>query len=165
MNFPHQASRLSYETTYKLTLTILDIMSGILGTRASLSADLDLLLQLIVLVVLIVGVKFGKEKTERSLKTHGNVMIAAVVLNAIGVLLVMLPSFVTNLSAVLNETSTIGLPLTSIHMFIGILAEGLGVAFIFKKFGNVRMWMRLTAALWLISILLGISFYLRYYVV
>jgi hypothetical protein len=35
----------------------------------------------------------------------------------------MLPSFVTNLSAVLNEPSTLGFPLTSIHVFFGILAE------------------------------------------
>lgn len=146
------------------TLFILGIMSGILGTRASLASDLNLLLQLIVLVVLIVGIKFGKEKTEKSLKTHGDFMTVVVVLSAIGILLVMVPSFVTNFSAVLNEPSTIGFPLTSIHAFFGILAEGLGVAFVFKKFGNVRMWMRLTAPLWLISVIFGISFYLRYYV-
>ncbi len=155
---------MSYEIFYKRTLFILDIMSGILGTKASLASDLNLLLQLIVLVILIVGVKFGKEKTEKSLKTHGNVMTVMVVLNAIGILLVMLPSFATNLSAVLNEPSTIGFPLTYIHAFLGILAEGLGVVFVFKKFGNVRMWMRLTAAFWLITIIFGISFYIRYYV-
>lgn len=140
-------------------------MPGILGTRASLASDLNLLLQLIILVILIVGVKFGKEKTAKSLRTHEKVMTVMVVLNAIGILLVMLPSFVTNLSAVLNEPSTIGFPLTSIHAFFGILAEGMGVAFVFKKFGNVRMWMRLTAAFWLIAIISGIYFYLRYYVI
>jgi len=67
MNFPHQASRLSYETTYKLTLTILHIMSGILGTRASLSADLDLLLQLIVLVVLLVS-NLAKRRRREALR-------------------------------------------------------------------------------------------------
>ncbi|MFQ5836599.1 MAG: hypothetical protein ACE5HG_01975 [Candidatus Bathyarchaeia archaeon] len=140
-------------------------MSGIFGTRASLISDLNLLLQLIVLVILIVGVKFGKEKTEKSLKTHGKVMTVMVVLNATGILLVMLPSFVTNLSAVLNEPSTIGFPLTSIHVFFGISSNSLGIVLIFKKFGNVRMWMRLTAALWLIAIISGISFYLKYYVI
>lgn len=140
-------------------------MSGILGTRASLASDLSLLLQLIILVILIVGVKLGKKKTKKSLKTHGEAMSVMVVLNAIGILLVMVPSFVTGFSAVLNEPSTIGFPLTSIHAFFGILAEGLGVAFVFKKFGNVRMWMRLTAAFWLIAIISGISVYLRYYVI
>lgn len=140
-------------------------MSGIFGTKASLASDLSLLLQLVILVILIVGVKFGKEKTAKSLKRHGTIMTIVVVLNAIGILLVMLPSFVTNLSAVLNEPSTVGSPLTSIHVFFGILAEGLGITFVFKKFGNVRMWMRLTVAFWLIAIISGISFYLRYYVI
>lgn len=140
-------------------------MSGIFGTRASLASDLNLLLQLIILVILIVGIKFGKEKTAKNLKTHGGAMTIMVVLNAIGILLVMLPSFMTNLSAVLNEPATIGFPLISIHVFFGILAEALGVTFIFKKFGNVRMWMRLTTGFWLIAIFSGISFYLTYYVI
>ncbi|MFB0501701.1 MAG: hypothetical protein ACETVP_04460 [Candidatus Bathyarchaeia archaeon] len=123
------------------------------------------MLQLVILVILLVGVKFGKQKTAKSLKRHGTVMTIVVVLNAIGISLVMLPSFVTNLSAVVNEPSTVGFPLTSIHAFFGILAEGIGVTFVFKKFGNVRMLMRLTAAFWLIAILFGISFYLRYYVI
>ncbi len=140
-------------------------MSGLLGTRASLAADLNLLLQLIVLVILLVGVKLGKEKTQKSLKTHGNVMTVMVVLTAIGIFTVMLPSFVANFSAVLEEPFTIGFPLTSIHTLFGILAEGLGIVLVFKKFGNVKLWMRLTAALWLIAIISGIAFYIIYYVI
>ncbi len=140
-------------------------MSGLLGTRASLAADLNLLLQLIVLVILIVGIKLGKEKTQKSLKTHENVMIIMVVLIAIGFFTVMLPSFVSNFSAVLKEPFTIGFPLTSIHALFGILAEGLGIVLVFKKFGNVILWMRLTATLWLIAIISGIAFYIIYYVI
>jgi uncharacterized membrane protein YozB (DUF420 family) len=139
-------------------------MSGIFGTRAPLASDLNLILQLIILAILLVGVRFGKKKTAKSLKAHGRVMTLAVALNAVGILLVMLPSFVIIVSKVLNPL-TIGFPLTSIHAFFGVLAEGLGVTLVFKKFGNVRRWMRLTTAFWLITIALGISVYLIYYVI
>ena len=140
-------------------------MSGIFGTRAPLASDLNLILQLIILAILLVGVRFGKNKTAKGLKAHGRVMTLAVGLNAVGILLAMLPSFVIIVSAVLNKPLTIGFPLASIHAFFGVLAEGLGVTLVFKKFGNVRRWMRLTTAFWLIAIVLGISVYLTYYVI
>jgi len=139
-------------------------MSGILGTRAPLASDLNLILQLIILAILLVGVRFGKKKTAKSLKTHGTVMTLAVALNAIGILLVMLPSFVIIVSEVLNPL-TIGFTLASIHAFFGVLAEGFGVTLVFKKFGNVQRWMRLTTAFWIIAIILGISVYLTYYLI
>jgi len=138
-------------------------MSGIFGTSAPLASDLNLILQLIILAILLVGVRFGKKKTATSLKAHGRVMTLAVALNTVGILLVMLPSFVIIVSEVLNPL-TIGFPLISIHAFFGVLAEGLGVTLVFKKFGNVRRWMQLTTAFWLITIVLGISIYLVYYV-
>jgi len=139
-------------------------MSGIFGTSAPLASDLNLILQLIILVILLAGVKFGKNKTAKSLKAHGRIMTLAVALNAVGILLVMLPSFVAIVSEVLNPL-TIGFPLISIHVFFGVLAEGLWVTLVFKKFGNVRRWMRLTAAFWFITVVLGISVYLIYYVI
>jgi len=135
-------------------------MSGLLGTRASLAADLNLLLQIIILIILFVGFKFGKMKTEKSLKQHGRMMTIAVVLNAVAFLLVMGPSFISNFSAVLTEP----FPLTLVHAIFGTIAEILGITFVFKKFGNVRMWMRLTFLFWLIALALGVAFYWSYYV-
>lgn len=140
-------------------------MSGLLGTRAAVASDLNLLLQIIVLVILLVGVRYGRKKTGGSLKTHGRLMNIVVVLNAVGVLLVMLPSFVNNLGAVIAEPSTIGFPLTSVHVLFGSVAEVLGIILAFRKFGNVRVWMRLTTVFWLIALALGITFYVRYYVI
>jgi len=140
-------------------------MAGFLGTRAGLASDLNLLLQIVILIILFVGAKFGKTKTAESLKRHGRLMTVVVVLNAVGIVAVMLPSFASNFSAVLEEPLRIGFPLTSIHAFFGGVAEILGVMFVFKKFGNVRLWMRFTMVVWLIAIILGISFYLTYYVI
>jgi len=139
-------------------------MPGIFGTNAPLAADLSLLLQLIIFVILILGIRFGRKKTLDGLKTHGRIMTGTVALHTIGILLVMVPSLVMNFPALRNEPSTIGFPVTSIHVLLGVLAEGLGIVLIFRKLGNVRMWMRIEAMLWLIATIFGISFYLRYYV-
>jgi len=140
-------------------------MSELLGTRASVYVDLNLLLQIIILIILLVGVKFAKEKTTGSLKKHGKIMNIAVILNAVAILLVMGPSLVLNFGATLAELSLIGFPLTLVHHSLGIIAEILGITFAFKKFGNVRMWMRLTMVVWLVALVLGIAFYVQYYMI
>jgi len=140
-------------------------MSGLLGTKASTASDLNLLLQIIILIILFVGVKFAKEKAQDGLKKHGRIMTIAVIMNAVTILLVMGPSLVINFDAVLAEPSTIGFPLTLIHALFGSLAEVLGLVFVFKKFGNVRLWMRFTMAIWLVAVVMGIIFYFTYYVI
>jgi hypothetical protein len=137
-------------------------MSGIFGTEATLTSDLSLLLQLFILIILIFGVKFGKEKTERGLKRHGNLMTVAVVLNALGILFVMTPSFVTYFSTPLPELSTLGVVSTLLHDFFGSLAEVFGIAFVLnKKPKNIRLWMRLTTLFWIIALILGFMLYFQ----
>jgi len=139
-------------------------MSGFFGTRASLPSDLNILLQIVVLVMLFVGFKLGKTKTDKSLKDHGRLMTVMVILSLIGTVTVMLPSFVTNFSLVLAEPSSLGFPLTFFHALFGGIATILGITLVFKKFGNVRLWMRFAMVVWLLAVVMGIFFYLRYYV-
>jgi hypothetical protein len=139
-------------------------MSGLLGTKAGLNSDLNLLLQIIILVILLVGFKFGKSKTVKSLKTHGRIMELVVLLNAASILLVMGPVFVTAFEAVLSEIST-GFPLTMVHHLLGLIAEILGIVFVFRKPRNVRLWMRVTFVVWLIALAFGLAFYAVYYVI
>lgn len=140
-------------------------MSGLFGTRAGLNADLDMLLQMIILVILLVGFRFGRTKTNTSLRTHGRIMRIVVVLNAGAILLVMGPSLVLNFGAALSEISALSFPLTLVHHTIGLVAEILGIVLAFRKFGNVRMWMRITLVLWLIALAYGLVFYFLYYVI
>jgi len=139
-------------------------MSGLFGTRASLLSDASLLLQIILLVILFVGFRLGKKKTASSLDMHGWLMKLLVALNTLSILFVMGPSFFLNFSAVVEEIFFIGFPLTLIHHAIGLVAEILGIILVFRKFGKVRSWMRITFTLWLVSLLLGLGFYVRYYV-
>jgi hypothetical protein len=144
---------------------VLVVMSGLFGTRASVFSDLNLILHIVLLVLLIAGFILGKRKTGSSLKTHGRLMRVLVVLNASSILLIMGPSLLTNLGAVVDEVVTVGFPLTLLHHSIGLIAEVLGAALVFKKFGNVRSWMRVTFLLWLVALLSGIGFYVVYYLV
>lgn len=137
-------------------------MSGLFGTKAGIPSDLNLLLQIAVIIIVFVGVKYGKEKTQGSLKTHRRVMAIAVVLNAVGFLLVMGPSIVGYFLIPLSELSTFGIVSTSLHAVFGGMAEILGIAFVFnKKPKNVRLWMRLSRWLWVIAFVLGVSLYLQ----
>ena len=74
-------------------------MPGIFGARAPLTADLILLLELIVFAILIIGITFGLRKTGRSFKTHGRIMSGMIAIHIIGILLFMVPSLVVNFSA------------------------------------------------------------------
>jgi len=91
-------------------------------------------------------------------------MTVLVALNALLIVLVMGPSFFLNLSAVAGEVYFIGFPLTLAHHLIGLSAEILGAVLVFKKFGEVRIWMRTTFTLWIAAPDLGMGFYFIYYV-
>lgn len=140
-------------------------MSGLLGTRAPVSSDLNLILQIALLVLLLTGFILGKRKTGSSLKLHGRLMTILVALNALSILLIMGPSLFTNFGAAVGEVSTFGFPLTLVHHSIGLIAEILGAVLVFKKFGNVRRWMQTTFVFWFVALLFGIGFYIVYYLV
>ena len=139
-------------------------MPGLFGTQASVASDLNLILQIIVFIILVVGFRLGRTKTNEGLKRHGTLMRSMVVLNLVGVLTVMIPSFVSAFDIVANEPSKIGFPLIFVHAALGVTAVSLGVVLSFRKFGNVRFWMRLTLSVWLTTLLLGFLIYVGYYV-
>lgn len=130
-----------------------------------IASDLNLILQIIVFIMLLIGFKFGRTKTKEGSKRHRILMRSMVVLNLIGVLTVMIPSFVSGFDIVANEPSKIGFPLIFVHAALGVIAVSLGIVLSFRKFGNVRLWMRLTLSLWLIALLLGFVIYVGYYVI
>ena len=140
-------------------------MSGLFGRAAPITSDLNLLLQVSILVLLVVGTRFGRRKTERSLQRHGRIMTVAVGLNAVSILFVMGPSLLAGLNLALEEQTAIGFPLTLVHHSIGVVAEILGVVLVFRKFRKIRTWMRLTLSLWIIAFAFGVLFYITYFVI
>ena len=139
-------------------------MSGLFGTNAPMISDLNLLSQTLIFVLLAVGSMFGRKKTKISLHRHERIMTVAIALNALSILLVMGPSLVLGFDFALGEPATIGFPLTLVHHTFGLAAEILGGVFIFRKFGKIRMWMRLLLTLWTIGFVLGVFFYVKYFI-
>lgn len=139
-------------------------MPGLLGTRAPIESDLSLILQIIAFVMLLVGFRLGKIKTKEGLRRHGILMRTMVVLHVMGVATVMIPKFVEGFAAVVNEPAKIGFPLISLHAVLSSIAVFLGIVLAFRKFGKVRTWMRITFLVWFVTLLLGFSIYVGYYI-
>jgi len=137
-------------------------MSDLFGTRAPITSDIALVIQVVLLILLLAGFRLGKKKTADSLGKHGMLMKVMVLLNTGVLLLVMLPSFVIAFDFVLAEVAK-GVPLILVHHSLGSIAEVLGVTLIFRKFGDVRLWMRLTFSIWLVALLLGLTVYVVYW--
>lgn len=144
-------------------------MSGILGTKADLPQDITLLSQIALLLILIVGYKLIKDK---KLKTHGLIMSIAVLLHTITIFMVMIPSFIIHFDTLLKNAFSLGVIITWIHALAGITAELLGIVLIFEwKFQPPpkmtcikRKWMmRPLFMLWTLALMLGIAFYMYYY--
>ena len=74
-------------------------MFQILEITAFLSSNSVLVLQIVILLIHLVGVKFARERTKNSLKKHKQIMTVAVVLNGVTILFFMWPSFNSYLSA------------------------------------------------------------------
>ena len=65
-------------------------MTGILGTNAHLGADINLILQILMFLLLIIGLVYKKK---RKLRIHGSIMAIAVILHVITFLTVMVHPF------------------------------------------------------------------------
>ena len=125
--------------------------------------DLNLILQLIIFGLFLIGVYYVKGR-ERSLRKHRLFMGAAILLNAILIFLIMGRSLLTYSGLIVEKFYELGPSITWVHAIVGGLAEILGVTFLFKHSRKIRSWMRMTATLWTIALLLGIAFYIYYYI-
>ena len=143
-------------------------MLGSLFTKASAFASAALLLEIAVLVLLLIGYWLARHgKPGR----HGYVMAAAVGLHTLAIASVMGPSLVANLRLMSNLLDP-GVLITWTHVILGIVADGLGLFLVgswrFRQSALVnctrrRPLMRPLIILWILSLVLGISFYVYYY--
>jgi len=151
------------QISYKQNYFISSSVAGLFGTQASITSDLAIIIQALVLILLLVGFRSGRKKTADSLSTHERLMKFVVLLNTASLIFVMVPSFVGGLDLVLAEIATIGFPLILLHHSLGLIAEALGIILVFKKFGSVRLWMKVTFTVWLITSVFGFAVYVIYY--
>lgn len=144
-------------------------LMGLLGTQAGIPADVNLILQLTMLCVLLIGRSRAKGKNYGQ---HGRYMAGVVVLNAASLATIMLPSLMLGLGFVVNyPTNPISI-ITILHAITGTVAEFLGIYIVLKwRFSktfvecmkNKRL-MKPTIILWVTTAILGVLFYIELYV-
>ncbi len=141
---------------------------GLFNPNAVFLSDVNLLFQLAILVVLILGFSF---KRRRMYLKHGATMVIAVALHTVAIFAIMLPSLLA-----LTSSFESSLPLTLVvlpHAVLGSLVEMLGVYLVLSWathhrdvkvcFGN-KKFMKPTIILWLIEVAIGIYVYILLYV-
>jgi uncharacterized membrane protein YozB (DUF420 family) len=144
---------------------------GFLGTGATFSADLNLMVQIVMGIALIVGACLARRKRYRA---HGFCQTTVLLLNLLMIGLVMWPSFRQQVQPALSKHrlkwySEIAI----IHGALGITAELLGLYIVavagtnvlpqWLRFKRWKWWMRTELVLWGIVLLAGMGTYCAWY--
>ena len=146
--------------------------AGSLGSQAPAYADLVLLLETAMGLVLLIGAVLARRGRFRA---HACCQATVVLLNAALVALVMVPSFAQHV--VPKIPARLGKPYyatASAHAALGSVAEVVGLYILLAAGTSVlpprfrltryKLWMRTALVLWWLVILLGWMTYFRWYV-
>ena len=144
-------------------------MTGFLGTNAPLTSDIALLLEIVILIILFIS-RFRFARGKKFVR-HGYAMASAVVLHAVTILLVMVPSFVSGFLPSLGSLGAVWVVIVLIHIPAGIIAWLTGLLLVVEwRFRSEtplrcikrRRVMRPLFWLWVFALILGIALYASY---
>jgi uncharacterized membrane protein YozB (DUF420 family) len=148
---------------------------GFLGTGASLSSDLTLLIYILLLVpLMLVGFVFARRRM--FIPHHKMVMTVITLMNWVLIILVMLLSYREGVAPYLPENiSDARVLLPTIHLVTGGAAQLLATYLVFRMWfenvlpqwvmvKNIKVYMRATLTLWIITAALGALIYVIWYV-
>jgi hypothetical protein len=140
----------------------------IFGTSSELIFDVNLIVQIGLLVLLVIG-----RLSKAQLRRHGFIMTIGTVTNLVTILLIMGPSLIRNLPALVTPPVTLGTIITVAHVVLGFAAIIGGLLFSLRfalalsaqqPLACGKRWMmRTELMLWLVALLFGIGFYGFYY--
>ena len=143
----------------------------IFGTTSLIIFDINLLVQLMLLLLLVIGGYVMHVKHVR--RNHGLIMATATIANIMMLLSVMLPSLILNWNVLVSEPTSPGVLITFGHVIVGLIAISGGGLFSMRFIRSdrskpspmcgKRREMRTFFVLWILTLLLGIGFYLNYY--
>ncbi len=145
-------------------------MAGFFGTRAVLQTDIDLILQVTVAAILVVG--FLYNRTPGKVREHGIIMGAATLMQGVTFLIFMEPVFFTYLSVFLTKLNSWTLSFL-IHGVTGAFTIALGLGLVISLATNAsnlgpcykrKRLMYATSALWFISVAFGVAGYIFAYI-
>ena len=150
-------------------------MSFLFGTRADISIDITLILEVVLLAILF----FGYRSTRKGdYSTHGKIMLGATAIQLFLIITVMLPSMLRNAPLLLAFNS--GVLDVSVHAGLGITTMLLGALLIYawqsppksELHPHLKLpcrrrakLMKPTIVAWVASFVLGVIFYIISYVI
>jgi hypothetical protein len=143
---------------------------GFLGTRASTAADINLIVQLAIIALLAVGWAYGRNK--KKIRMHGQLMVVAVLVNSAAIAFVMVPSLILGLGTITSNPIGPGSLISVAHPVIGTVAWLIG-AYLSWTWGlkpatvecfKRKRLMKPVTYLWILAAVLGVGFYVYYYI-
>ena len=144
-------------------------MTGIFGTGALFQTDINLILQIVMFLIIIIGLVY---KNKRKFKIHGGMMVIAVILHILTFVLVMGPSFSEGYDYFTTAASDLGVQTTWIHAIPGTIAMILGIVLVgawalrpsnIAACSKMKRIMDITTILWLVSLIFGVATYFVFY--
>lgn len=147
-------------------------MKGFLGTQAGFAADMTLLLEIGMGILLIAGVLLARAKRY---VMHGICQSTVLLLNLLIIALFMWPSFSLQvLPGLPKHFARLHYSVAAIHGTFGGMTELLGLYILLVAGTNIipeawrfrrwKFWMQVELALWLFVLLIGVGTYLIWYV-
>jgi uncharacterized membrane protein YozB (DUF420 family) len=147
-------------------------MNGFLGTGATIQADLNLTIQILMGIALLAGMILARHRCYRA---HAVCQGSVILLNLVMIAFLMLPSFelgvVPELKVKFSESYYF---IPTLHASLGGIAELLGIYIVLRAgtnllpkalcFNNYKLWMRTALVLWWVVIALGVSTYYVWYI-
>ena len=117
-------------------------------------------LMFVALGLVILGIGYARIKTKESLQLHRWVMSGAVVLTVTAIFFVMFPSLFIYYTTISNNALSGFSILQLVHSAEGVPAVILSAMYLFNDLPQpTRKWMKITAVLWIVSIVLGAAVY------
>jgi uncharacterized membrane protein YozB (DUF420 family) len=160
---------LLYNTSELSDLFWCNKLIGLLGTNAPIEKDINLIIQVIMFLILILGISY---KNKKIFKIHGKLMGFALTLHILSFLIVMLPAFYLSFDYFIMTTSDMRVQITWIHAVTGLIVMILGIFIvgtwllntnkIAECFRKKRL-MDITVIFWFISLTFGIITYIIFY--
>jgi uncharacterized membrane protein YozB (DUF420 family) len=117
-------------------------------------------LMFVALGIAIIGIGYARLKSKEFLQLHRWVMSGAIILTLVSIFFVMIPSFYIYYITPSSSASSSFSILQIVHSALGIPPVTLTVIYLFNDLPQpTKKWMKITAILWIISIVLGAVVY------
>jgi uncharacterized membrane protein YozB (DUF420 family) len=146
-------------------------MKGFLGSWASFSADVNLLIQIAMGIALLAGTFLARAKRYAA---HGACQAAVLIMNLPMIAIVMWPSLHTRvLPRLSSHYRKRTYAIATAHGVLGVVAEIFGLYILLVagtdiiphswRFQRWKLWMRIELVLWWVALLLGFGTYYVWY--